>query len=265
MLVICGRRVYAALHARSRKRPKGGPVSSAILYVAIVVIWACVLIPRWLHRGTATTVTETSDLSSERLDPTPQHSPSPDAEEDEYGGPAAPRRSESDLGEPHERELHESPSGGLVPREPLSREESRRRMLAARRRLLLVLLALQAAAIALTVLHLAALWVLIPPTIMLIGYLLLLREVAHADAERARREAEAEGSRSRARAEAHARAQARDRRTAPPPAPAAPEPAPEDYSDLGDGRDYAPGLAGKYTTSDSGVIDISEYKRAVGD
>jgi hypothetical protein len=238
-------------------------VSSAILYVAIVVIWACVLIPRWLHRGTATTVTETSDLSSERMVPTPQHSPSPDAEADEFAEPAAPQGSESDPGEPREREPHESPSRGPLPRGPLSREESRRRMLAARRRLLLILLALQAAAIALTVLHLAALWVLIPPTIMLIGYLLLLREVAHADAERARREAEAEaeGARSRARAEARAR----DRRTAPPPAPTAPEPAPEDYSDLGDGRDYAPGLAGKYSTSDSGVIDISEYKRAVGD
>lgn len=242
-------------------------MSSAILYVAIVVIWACVLIPRWLHRGTATTVTEASDLSSERIVPAPQHSPSPDAEADEFGELTAPQGSESDLGEPREREPHASPSRGPQPRGPLSREESRRRMLAARRRLLLVLLALETAAIALMVLHLAALWVLIPPTIMLVGYLLLLREVAHADAERARREveAEAEATRSRARNEARARARARDRRTAPPPAPAAPEPAPEDYSDLGDGRDYAPGLAGKYTTSDSGVIDISEYKRAVGD
>ena len=28
-------------------------MSSAILYVAIVVIWACVLIPRWLRRDSA--------------------------------------------------------------------------------------------------------------------------------------------------------------------------------------------------------------------
>ena len=241
-------------------------MSSAILYVAIVVIWACVLIPRWLHRGAATTVTEASDLSSERIVPTPQHSPSPDAEAEaeESGEPTAPQGSH-DLGEPREREPHESRSRGPLPQESLPREESRRRMLAARRRLLLMLLALEAAAIALTVLHLAALWVLIPPTIMLIGYLLLLREAAHADVERARREAEAEAEAARSRARAEARARARDRRTAPPPAPAVPEPAPEDYSDLGDGRDYAPGLAGKYTTSNSGVVDLSEYKRAVGD
>ena len=43
-------------------------------------------------------------------------------------------------------------------------------MLAARRRLLGMLTILEIAAIALAVLRLAALWVLIPPSIMLIGY-----------------------------------------------------------------------------------------------
>ena len=76
-------------------------------------------------------------------------------------------------------------------------------MLAARRRLLLMLIGLEAAAIALAVLGLAAVWVVIPPSIMLIGYLLLLREAGQADAERARHEAEA-AERARART-AHAR------------------------------------------------------------
>jgi hypothetical protein len=31
-------------------RARGKPVSSAILYLAIVAIWACVLVPRWLRR-----------------------------------------------------------------------------------------------------------------------------------------------------------------------------------------------------------------------
>ena len=31
-------------------RARGDPVSSAILYLAIVAIWACVLVPRWLRR-----------------------------------------------------------------------------------------------------------------------------------------------------------------------------------------------------------------------
>lgn len=132
-----------------------------------------------------------------------------------------------------------------------------------------MLLVLEAAAITLTMLSLAALWVTIPPTIMLAGYLLMLREAAHADAERAHRNAEAETARSRARAEARSRARERHAATPPPPAapapPPPPAPKPEDYSDLGDGRDFAPGLAGKYTTSNSDVIDLSEYKRAVGD
>jgi len=150
-------------------------------------------------------------------------------------------------------------------------------MLAARRRLLLMLLALEAAGVALTVLRLAALWVLIPPTIMLAGYVLLLREASRADAERAAREAEAEAARDRSRTAADAGA--RERRAAPAgaapatatapaaanPEPPAEDPAPEDYYDLGHGRDYAPGLAGKYTASNSDVIDLSEYKRAVGD
>lgn len=233
-------------------------MSSAILYVAIVVIWACVLIPRWLHRGSVAAVTEPTDHSSERIVASPQDSFSPDADAE------AADDDEPDV--PQEPEYEPEPSESRPRRSP-PREESRRKMLAARRRLLLMLLALQAAAVALTVLDLTAPWVLIPPTVMLAGYLLLLREAAHADAERAEREAEAEAARSRGRAAAGARV--RERRAAPPPStdapPPPPAPRPEDYSDLGDGRDFAPGLAGKYTTSDSGVIDLSEYKRAVGD
>ena len=256
-------------------------MSSAILYVAIVAIWACVLIPRWLHRETAGTETESTDHSSERIVPSPLRAPSSSSSPEVEAS-----RGDAPLGRP---------------RAPLPQTETRRRMLAARRRMLLMLLALQAAAVSLTVLHLAALWVLLPPTIMLVGYLLLLREAAQADAEHAERHA----SRSRAQAAAKPRPRAAAANAATPPpaappvappagapssafvaafgpaaatptAPAAPsapaaqtpipEPAPEDYSDLGNGRDYAPGLAGKYTTSNSDVIDFTQYyKRAVGD
>jgi hypothetical protein len=122
----------------------------------------------------------------------------------------------------------------------------------------------------------AAPWVLVPPTIMLGIYVLLLREAAHADAERRARDAEASVSRSRDRARAAREAretrarearEAAARRAAPvtPPAPAE-----EDYADLGGGRDFAPGLAGKYEPSGTGsessdVIDFTRYKRAVGE
>jgi predicted lipid-binding transport protein (Tim44 family) len=147
-------------------------------------------------------------------------------------------------------------------------------MLAARRRLLGMLTLLETAAIALAVLGFAALWVLIPPSIMLIGYMLLLREAAHADAERAHREEEAARARARAQERARERAaqRAAARAAAAPAAPAAaapPAPAAR-YEDASPGRDFAPGLAGKYTTSNEDYRDeYDEYTaqglRAVGD
>ena len=159
--------------------------------------------------------------------------------------------------------------------------------MAGRRRLLGMLIALEIAAIALAVLGLAAMWVVIPPSIMLIGYVLLLREAAQADAEGAQREAEAaahtqarERERARARA-ARARARAGQRGTAVEgtdvagaaaalAAKFAAAPVPADYEESG--RDFAPGLAGKYTTSnadqESAVEDYSYEAprlRAVGD
>jgi hypothetical protein len=232
-------------------------MSSAILYVAIVAIWACVLIPRWLRRGSQTADNHHHDQAERPVASAPEQVPS-SLEEDE---------------EEEEEDEEETPAPEPVAPAPLTRAQAREKMMKARRRLLILLVALEAASGALTVMHLAALWVLIPPTIMLAGYLLLLREAALMDAERVQREAEARMARSSARTAA----QDRDRRaqasappaSAPPaPAPAAPpvpEPGPEDYDDLGHGRDYAPGLAGKYTTSNSEVIDLSEYKRAVGD
>ncbi len=157
-----------------------------------------------------------------------------------------------------------------------------------RRRLLGMLIVLEIAAIALAAMGLAAMWVIIPPTIMLTGYLLLLREAAQADAERAQREAEAAAhARERARAKA-ARARAAQRTTPAEGTPIdgtllagttaaaalaakfAAAPVPADYEDSG--RDFAPGLAGKYTTSNADQEPAAEeyvYEvprlRAVGD
>ena len=155
-----------------------------------------------------------------------------------------------------------------------------------------MLILLEIAAIALAVVGLAALWVIIPPTIMLTGYLLLLREAAHADAERAQRDAEAVAhalERERAaRAKARTRGRSAQRTTPAEGAPIdaaigegttaaaalaakfAAAPVPADYEDSG--RDFAPGLAGKYTTSNADPAPAAEdyaYEvprlRAVGD
>ena len=57
-------------------------------------------------------------------------------------------------------------------------------MLTARRRLLGLLVVLAIGSGALAVTKLAAWWVVVPPSVMLLGYMVLLREAAQADAER---------------------------------------------------------------------------------
>jgi hypothetical protein len=257
-------------------------MSSAILYLAIVAIWACVLIPRWLRRDSVHGASVTTPLTSEP--PVPAE---PDAPADSDMGAV-----EADDGSPEDADADADADDAprLIPApapEPLSAEESRRRMLAARRRLLLMLIGLEVAAIALAYLGLAALWVVVPPSLMLAGYLLLLREAARADAERAKYYAEAA---ARAHAREHARGRTLAARRATPAegtstegmsaegaaaaalaAKFAAAPVPADYEDSGPGRDFAPGLAGKYTTSNAAADEdyYGAYEtprlRAVGD
>jgi hypothetical protein len=259
-------------------------MSSAILYLAIIAIWLCVLVPRWLKRDSARGAAV-----------------APEATASDTAGPAdtpvtaADGDGEADLADDgtaqgDEHDGAPGPSAPTVPAAPpaapLSAEEARRRIMAGRRRLLGMLIALEIAAVALAFLGLAALWVVIPPSIMLIGYVLLLREAAAADSERAKREAEAAAhARDRERA-ARAKARAAHRATPAEGTPVetaaeaaaaaalaakfAAAPVPADYEESG--RDFAPGLAGKYTTSNADHEPAAEdysYEpprlRAVGD
>ena len=85
-------------------------------------------------------------------------------------------------------------------------------MLTARRRLLGMLLVLAIGSGALAFTKMAAWWVVVPPTVMLLGYMGLLREAAKADAER----------RELARTRATAAAAVAAARRAAAPVPAAP-------------------------------------------
>jgi hypothetical protein len=241
-------------------------MSSAILYLAIVAIWACVLIPRWLKRDSARGISAPMPAAPPVL-----------AEPDADAGDGIQAGADDTLGT--DEEPLQAPVRAA---EPLSAEESRRRMLAARRRLLLMLIGLEIAAITLAVLGLAAVWVVVPPSIMLFGYLLLLREAAQADAERAQYEAEAAARAAEPvtaqAAQAHRVTPAEGTSTEGIPAGTgaaakfAAAPVPADYEDYSPGRDFAPGLAGKYTTSnadadaaDEDYYDETPRLRAVGD
>lgn len=240
-------------------------MSSAILYVAIVAIWACVLIPRWLRRdpargaGAAAHSAVPGDLVAGDLVDGGVDGGAADEDSAVTAGAGASADGATGHADAEAGDVPQPAGGGGAP--PSTPGEARQRMLAARRRLLGILAVLEVAAMALAASRLAALWVLIPPTVMFAAYLLLLREAARGDAERAQREAEA----ARARARAHARATARAPRrvaTTPAPVPATVAPAQARaarYEDMGPGgRDFAPGLAGKYTTSNAAVLDMYE-------
>ena len=171
-------------------------MSSAILYLAIVAIWAVVLVPRWLRPRAAPP------------QPVPVPAESPDAEVREPAGPAqdagvarpvsadAPDAAGGAVGgeavaEPvvsgeDARDEEAAPEPEVAAPSPVSR---RTEVLKARRRLLSTLIALTVVAAGLAVTRIDAYWIVIPPTVLLAGYVVLLREFAHIDAERARRAA----------------------------------------------------------------------------
>jgi len=153
--------------------PGGDRLSSAILYAAIIAIWAGVLIPRWLKRDSSSSVAP-SDASGAADGSAPvEEVPAEVVEE-----PPTARRRGAGRGD-DVRRTPDSVGRGEAPQDP-----GRRRVLAARRRLLGLLVLLAAAAGALAGTRMAAWWVVVPPSVMLLGYLPLLRAASKVDAER---------------------------------------------------------------------------------
>jgi hypothetical protein len=167
-------------------------LSSAILYLAIVAIWAVALVPRWLRRPHASQTLE-SNLA-EPVD-VGRHTDVASTEEVEDGS-ASTSRADGFGGSDHAGR----PAAAAGP----PSAERRTRTLRARRRTLLTLIVLTAGAVAIAVAHLAAAWVIIPPAAMLAIFIRLLREAAHADTERARAVAARHRSRTVAPAQAGA-------------------------------------------------------------
>jgi hypothetical protein len=177
-------------------------LSSAILYLAIVGIWAVVLVPRWLRPPYASGTLE-SNLA-EPVDAS-LHGDLERAEEDEDGEEGFPGPGDQVAAGPA------GPAGSLA-------AERRAAILRARRRTMTTLVVLTAGAVAIAVAHLAASWVVIPPAVMLAGFVLLLREAARIDIERVQAAASRPGLRTdtgagaQADAGAGAGAAARDER-----------------------------------------------------
>ena len=129
------------------------------------------------------------ERSSERA-PQPERSPVEHAESAEHAGRRDRERPRRDREHPQRggERTHRPPDGeeGRPPsaeRPRMADSERRARVVRGRRRMLWMLLVLAGIAAGLAYLGLAASWVVVPPVVLLCGYLLLLREAAHADAE----------------------------------------------------------------------------------
>jgi hypothetical protein len=182
-------------------------LSSAILYLAIVAIWAVVLVPRWLHPRTAQP--QPADQPSVPQPGTPE-SAEPVLSEPVLSEPmlSEPVRSvpeeplqvatPADAARPEPADPEPDPAWAEddtvavdpVPAAPSPAAEKRADALQARRRMLAMLVVLTAGGAGLGVTGIAAYWVIIPPAVLLAGYLVLLREAARIDAKRSRRAAQ---------------------------------------------------------------------------
>jgi hypothetical protein len=201
---------------------RGCAVSSAVLYLAIIGIWAVFLVPAWIRRPHAHPANRPED---EAADPHAdgEHAVEylTDTENDvdvtvEADIHVEVTRHEHEYQEYHHEEsayagyAHGAPDEhgagrGGGQRAPQSREQ----MVRARRRMLTILAGMTAVTAAFTYLGLVKWWICVPPAGLLVLYVLLLREIAMFEAEQARKRAAWEAGAARARAwEAHAQAKA---------------------------------------------------------
>jgi hypothetical protein len=157
-------------------------VSSAVLYLAIVVVWAIVLVPMWLRRDTENAgITRLLHKRADELDG--------DEEAPETTG--APQDAEA----PEEPQEAGEPQDAPRPRRPVTRAA----VIARRRRRTSGLTALLVTAVALVASGLLPWWAALPPTLLLAGHLTLLRVAVGMDTVRRRTAAEARAA-ARARA-----------------------------------------------------------------
>jgi len=154
-------------------------VSSAILYFAIVAIWAGVLMPRWLRPGRRRRVEVTEHFEMH----TEVYQAEVDTGTGERSRPAVT-----------EREVMVEEEVTWTRQDAAER---RANILKARRRMLGTLVALTVIAFVIALAQVAALWVVVPPAVMLGAFVLLLREASRSDAEQARRRSHAEQTRRR--------------------------------------------------------------------
>jgi len=197
--------------------PTGGAVSSAVLYLAIVALWAVVLVPMWLRRDSDAARPGLSWLPHRRPVTAPESVLAGESALPGESAPGSSRRPDSDLPQPP---LLESPMAegtlgedgeaqthGSPPDRWRGTGQGRGAVMARRRRRTWGLSLLILAALGGVLAGLVPYWSVLPPAGLLAGHLSLLRVAVGMDA--ARREAIAL-ARAAERAEARAAHVARE-------------------------------------------------------
>jgi hypothetical protein len=162
-------------------------VSDSILYLAIVAIWAGFLIPAWVRRPHAAKTGLEPDLSS-------------DTDADEHVRDAEPISEYRDDVHTHPAASPVQATSASLGRGPVSgsgpgpgarpspvASQSREQMMRARRRMFTILAGLTILTFMFVLAGLVQWWICVPPLAMLVLYVMLLREIAMADAELARK------------------------------------------------------------------------------
>jgi hypothetical protein len=175
-------------------------VSSAVLYLAIVAIWAVILLPAWIRRphssrsesqAEADVVTDAVAGFETDGDPVGGSDFDGDMEHGSEQNHSEPVRQnagpEYGTAVPDLFETGVQPGPGTPDPRPAAPAASRQQMMRSRRRMLAILTGLTVLTVGLASLGKLPLWLCVPPTGMLVLYLLLLREIAMADAELARK------------------------------------------------------------------------------
>ena len=206
-------------------------MSSAILYLAIIAIWAGFLVPAWLRRPHAHSdhanvgsvsetesaevyehaeadlrvqfveeLTETENDVEVRAEADFHVEVSEHLYVDETVGETFVYSESSEYTTSYDTDFAESdlaPEPGSGPPAPPP-SQSRDQMLRARRKMLSILVGMTAVTGLFTFMGLLAWWILVPPAVVLAMYVLLLREIAMADAELARKRSAWEAAEARA-------------------------------------------------------------------
>lgn len=173
-------------------------MSSAILYLAIIAIWAGFLVPACVRRSHAAPDQSSTEASAAENDVEVSVEADIHVEVSHYEHAQA----RADCPPAYAHGDYAAASGAYetaasrpnVPRPSQSREP----MLRARRRMLTILVAMTLVTVGFAYLGLVRWWICAPPAVVLVTYVLLLRELALADAEFARKRAAWEAAQARA-------------------------------------------------------------------